>query len=420
MDSDLWIILILLFFSAFFSGMEIAFLSSNKLKVEIDRQQGRFYASIAHIFVNNPGQFITTMLVGNNIVMVWYSALMTRMLTDHLTQYLTPTLQLLVNTLLSTLVILLMAEFLPKAIFRLRPNSFLSLLSVPALLFYIILYPLSNQLTRVSVFILRHIFRMNIREQIDQHFGKVDLMNLTHDAEVESSEDDYEHDITIFRNALDFSGVKLRDCIVPRTEIQAVELDDPVEEVRRAFIESGFSRLLVYKDTIDNIVGYIKFSDLFRSHHSIREMLMEVNYYPETMLAQKVMTQFIQDKQYLAVVVDEYGGTAGMVTLEDIMEEIFGEIHDEHDVDELIEREIEPGVYLLSGRLDVEDLNKRYQFNIPESEEYDTLAGYVLFQMEDIPRAGDVFHFEQMYVKIIKMSGARIDLMQLSKEDRFS
>lgn len=420
MDSSVWIILLLLFFSAFFSGMEIAFLSSNKLKIEIDRQQGKFYASIAHIFVNNPGQFITTMLVGNNIVMVCYSALMTRLLTEHFTDHLTPTLQLLVNTLLSTLLILLMAEFLPKAIFRLRPNSFLSFLSVPALLFYIILYPVSNQLTNFSLFILRHIFRLPIKEQSNQHFGKVDLMNLTQEADVQDSDEDYEHDITIFRNALDFSAVKLRDCIVPRTEIQAVELDDTIEEVRRTFVESGFSRLLVYKDTIDNIVGYIKFSDLFKPHTSLKEMMLGVNYYPETMSAQNVMTQFIKDKQYLAVVVDEYGGTAGMVTLEDIMEEIFGEIHDEHDVEDLIEKELEQGVYLFSGRLDVEDLNKKYQLNIPEAEDYDTIAGYVLYHMEDIPHAGEVFHFEQMYVKIIKMSGARIDLLQLSKEDKFN
>lgn len=417
MDPNLWLIILLLVLSAFFSGMEIAFVSSNKLKIEIDRQQGRFYASIINIFVHRPGQFITTLLVGNNMVMVGYSALMTRLLTQQFTHFLSPTLQLLINTGISTLFILIVAEFLPKAVFRLRPNAFLSFLSVPALLFYIVLYPVSKQLTVTSLFILKHLFRMSIKEQADPQFGKVDLMHLTREDQAETEDQRLEHDMTIFRNALDFSDVKLRDCMVPRTEIQAVELDDSMEQVHRAFVESGFSRMLVYKDSVDHVVGYIKFSDLFRPFASIKEMMLSIHYFPETMSAQQVMTQFIKDKHYLAVVVDEYGGTAGMVTLEDIMEEIFGEIQDEHDVEELIEKEIEPGVYVLSGRLEVEDLNRKYQLEIPEGEDYDTLAGYVLFHMEDIPKAGEVFHFDHKHVKILKMSGARIELLQLSKED---
>lgn len=352
--------------------------------------------------------------------MVGYSALMTRLLTQHFTHGMNPTLQLSLNTLISTALILLMAEFLPKAIFRLRPNSFLSLLSVPALFFYVVLYPISKQLTALALLILKHIFRVSIKEKSDQHFGKVDLINLTQNADLQEANDSLEHDIAIFKNALDFSTVKLRDCIVPRTEIQAVELDDSIDDVHRLFVQSGFSRLLVFKDSIDNVVGYIKFSDLFKTFASVKDMMLSIEYYPEAMSAQDVMTQFIKDKQYLAVVVDEYGGTAGMVTLEDIMEEIFGEIHDEHDVEELIEKEIEPGVYMLSGRLDVEDLNRKYQMDIPEGEDYDTIAGYVLFHMEDIPKAGEIFHFDQKSVKILKMSGARIDLLQLSKEDTYN
>lgn len=417
MEAQIVIIVIALLLSAFFSGMEIAFLSSNKLRLEIERKQHPAYGRIASLFLKSPGQYISTILVGNNIALVIYSIFMSALYTT-----VTGSSNYALETIISTLIIIFTAEFLPKAVVKANPNFYLRIFSVPLYIFYIIFYPLSRFATLLSTLLLRILGRRVDHTPQAAGFGKVDLATLVEEAAVNEEGDaeeqeDNEQRIRLFQNALDFSEQRVRECMVPRTDVEAIDADDSVDDLRRLFVSSGYSRLPVYEGTIDNIIGYANLKSLFNSPSSIREILQEVLYVPETMSQQKLLEEFIRDHKSLAVVIDEFGGTAGIVTLEDLLEQIFGEIEDEHDADYLVEKEVSSGEYVLAGRLEIDHLNETYALGIPESDRYETLAGYILDQSEDIPRPGDVIVADGLKIKILRTSHTRIELVQVTKTE---
>ena len=412
-----WIvILICLLLSAFFSGMEIAFLSSNKLRIEIDKGNKGVAQALIDLFVSNSGMYITTLLVGNNVVMVIYGIFMSGVLAQYLEfLHLSVGLQLLVETVLSTLIILVFAEFLPKTVFRLRSNLFLKLFAVPVFLFYLLFFPLS----RFSVWLGGILLRLFTGKKLEQKdpsraFGKVDLNNLIEEGENGAKEKEEMHEIRLFRNALDFSEIKLRECIVPRPDVVALPIDSSIEELSRLFIETGLSRILIYKDSIDDIIGYVHISSLFHQPETIAKALSKVLIVPETMTAQRLLNLFFKDQKSIAVVVDEFGITAGIVTIEDIMEEIFGEIEDEHDHLNLKEMVLSDKEYIFSGRLEVDYLNEKYHLGLEEREEYETLAGLILFFNESIPQEGDVITLNHLIFKILSVKNARIEEIKVS------
>ena len=348
MSSDIIIILICLIFSAFFSGMEIAFLSSNKLILELDKKEGnKFRKYILNIFTKHSSEYISTMLVGNNIMLVIYGIAVAWVLDEPLQRVLhNDGTVLLVETILSTIVILITAEFLPKAIFKLNSNFLLKTLCYPAYFFYILLYPINKLSVWMSSGFLR-IFGLRInKDNNESAFNRRDLLYLSNEVAQQESETDHDHDIRIFQNALSFPEVKVRECMVPRTEIEAIEDIDTIENLSQLFFESGYSRILVYQDSTDNMIGYVNSKDLFKKYTDINSILRPIDYVPESMSAQKLLTSFIKDKKSIAVVVDEFGGTAGMITIEDIMEEIFGDIEDEHDSDNLVEKKLSDTDYI--------------------------------------------------------------------------
>lgn len=412
------VILFSLFFSAFFSGIEIAFISANRLKLELDRKKGALGARIIELFARHPGQFIATMLVGNNIALVVYGIEMANVLEPLLQIYVTSEAALLtIKTILSTIVILFTAEFLPKALFRLNPNGVLTFFSFPITILYILFYPLAKLSTTISLFILRLFFRVRIHDTKHKKlFDKIELSDLISETSSKKTEESSheQHDIKIFKNALGFQDLKVRECMIPRTEIEGVDLAADLEEIRSAFIRTNFSRLLVFQESRDNIIGYLNSKDLFHNPESIEKMLKSVDFIPETMPAHKLLTNLIKSHQNLAIVVDEFGGTAGMVTLEDLMEEIFGEIEDEHDSDDLVEKKLSDSQFVFSGRLEVDYLNETYQLKIPETDEYETIAGFLIFQNESIPAQGETINIDRFRVKVLKMSGTRIDLVHLT------
>ena len=415
METQIVIIVAALILSAFFSGMEIAFLSSNKLRLEIERKQSRTYNHIASLFLKAPGQYISTILVGNNIALVIYSIFMS-------TLYVTVTgsSNYALETIISTLIIIFTAEFLPKAVVKANPNFYLRVFAVPLYIFYIIFYPLSRFATFLSTLLLRIMGRRVDDTPQIAGFGKVDLATLVEEAAVNEEGDadeqeDNEQRIRLFQNALDFSEQRVRECMVPRTDMEAIDVEDSVDDLRRLFVSSGYSRLPVFEGTVDNVIGYANLKSLFNGPGTIREVLQETLYVPETMSQQKLLSEFIRDHKSLAIVIDEFGSTAGMVTLEDLLEQIFGEIEDEHDADYLVEKEIAAGEYVLAGRLEIDHLNETYGLGIPESDRYDTLAGYILDQSEDIPRPGDVIRADGLKIKILRTSHTRIELVQVTK-----
>jgi CBS domain containing-hemolysin-like protein len=414
--NSLILIVITLIISAFFSGMEIAYIAANRLQIEIDKKQGHPSSQIISIFINNPGKYLTTMLVGNNIALVIYSLIMTGLLEPVIYRFTNSLgIVLLLQTLLSTLLILFTGEFLPKIIFRSIPNLALNIFSIPVLCFYILFYPLTSLITRISLYIISKFHKFdNPKNTVRQAFNKIDLVHLINQSTEKKPEDNsYENDLKIFQNALDFSSVKVRDCMVPRTEIVAVEMESPVNELREKFIETGFSKILVYTESIDNISGYITSKSLFKKIESIREKVVEISFVPEAMPAHKLLEKFIQDKMNMAVVVDEFGGVSGMLTIEDIIEEIFGEIEDEHDTSELIEKRIGENEFILSGRLEIDYLNDKYNLNLPESEDYETLAGLIFFYFQNIPKHNEIIRIESFDLKILKVSKTRIELVNL-------
>lgn len=400
--------------SAFFSGMEIAFTSANRLRMEIDRKRGGFVGRIIELFVSKPGEYITTMLVGNNIVLVIYSMYMTKLIHLLAAKMGVPMAEdsVVIETIISTLVIIFFGEFTPKSIFKMRPNAFFRALVLPVYLIYLVLFPLSKLTTAIAFALLR-LFGLKVKEEHNiKNFGRIDLENLV-DESVENNEKMQPNDIKIFQNALDFSDLRVRDCMVPRVDVEAVEIDTSIEELTRRFIDTNFSRLFVWGESIDNIVGYVTTKSLFRRPQSIKEILMPVRYVPEAMETERLMGEMIRTKQSVAVVIDEFGGTAGVISLEDVLEEIVGEIEDEHDTPELVEKVLKDNQWVLSCRLEVAYLNERYNLGLKESDEYDTLAGYIIAKYGSIPTVGTSIESEGKEIKILKSTSSRVELAKV-------
>jgi len=415
--SDLLQLIICLVLSAFFSGMEIAFISANRLRIELDRRQGDFSAYLISYFIRKPDHYLATILIGNNTVLVVYGLIMARMLGASLSLIVAnPFVILIVQTTLATLLILITAEFLPKMIFRLAPNFFLNYFTLPVFIIYVLLYPVVRFILWLS-----HLFikgKGNDLLSHDKHiFGRIDLEHLVDQQPNNRNDLDTPHEIRIFRNALDFSKIRLRDCMVPRTDLAAIADDVDIATVREKFIETGFSKILVFHENIDNIIGYVNIKDLFQVSEHWQSKIIKAPFAPETMLASKMLRILLQEHKSLAIVVDEFGGTAGIVTIEDMMEEIFGEIQDEHDTDELVEKVLSETSFVLSGRIDIATLNEKYRLQIPVSDEYETLAGYIMQRIGKIPANNEFFRFDGFSVKILKTSQNRIDLVYLKKEE---
>lgn len=409
-------ILITMAFSAFFSGMEIAFVSSNKLRFEMDKNEQSITSRILSIFFKRPNDFISTMLVGNNIALVIYGILMAELIEQRILSGWIENefLLVLIQTIISTLIILVTGEFIPKTLFKINPNFTLNILAIPTFICYILLYPISKFASACSsVFLWLTGIKVN-KEASDKAFTKVDLDYFIQSS-IEDSDDKQEIDteVRIFQNALDFSSIKIRDCMVPRTEIVAIEYNTPLEELKSRFIESGISKILVYKDNIDNIVGYIHSSEMFREHTNWAEGIRQFPIVPETMNANKLMQIFMQQKKSIAVVVDEFGGTAGIVALEDLVEQIFGEIEDEHDTTSYIAKQIGDNEYVLSGRLEIEKANELFPINLPENDEYQTVGGLILHQYQSFPKLHEVISFNKFEFKIIKVTSTKIELVRL-------
>lgn len=404
-------ILICLLLSAFFSGMEIAFVSSNKLRIEIDKSNKGITRKVIDLFVSNSGMYITTILVGNNVVMVIYGIFMSDFLDPKLDALgVTVGMRMFLVTLISTLIVLVTGEFFPKVIFRAKPNVFLKIFAIPVFIFYIIFFPISYFSVWFGGLILR-IFtgtKLAYKEE-NRAFGKIDLNNLIEEGEGTGTQNEEEHDIKLFRNALDFSEVKLRECIVPRPDIVALPIESSLDELRELFVKTGLSRILIYRDNIDNVIGYVHSSALFHYPETVEKAVSKILIVPETMSALRLLNLFTKEQKSVAVVVDEFGITAGMITIEDIMEEIFGEIEDEHDHLNLKEEQLSANEYLFSGRLEVDYLNEKYSLSLPENEEYETLAGLILYYNEDIPATGEKIEIEGLEFEIVSVKGARIE-----------
>jgi CBS domain containing-hemolysin-like protein len=411
------IILISILFSAFFSGMEIAFISANKLRIELDKKQGAFGSRIISFFTGKPGEYIATMLVGNNISLVIYGVVMAMLLEPSIRLYTNSSIAVLtIQTLISTLIILFAAEFLPKTLFRISPNIALKVFSIPVIVFYVLLYPVTRLIIAISEFILRRILGVpRDKNAYPMVFGKIDLDNLVSESNPESGEKrETEHEIKFFQNALDFSNVRLRDCMVPRTEIVALEENSSIEELRLRFIETGLSKILIYKDSTDNIIGYVNSKELFKNPTDLLSMIMTIPHVPETMPANKLLQSFIKEHKSISVVVDEFGGTSGVVTMEDILEEIVGEIEDEHDTSELREEKLTDNEYIFSARHEIDYLNEKYKLDIPKTDDYETLAGLILTHHESIPKLNERITIDNFNLRILDVSETRIELVQLT------
>ena len=402
---------------ALFSGMEIAFVSSNKLLHGIDRNEDSLTSGIVNKFYDNSNNFISSLLVGNNIVLVIYGILMARLLNATVLAGLADNegVRLLLETIISTIVIIFTGEFIPKALFRIDPNSALKRFAPITYPIYIILYPFSRFTTICSCLILR-LFNVRIKDEArDTTFSKTELNNLIQSSlDNADEEQDIDNDVRIFQNALDFSSIKVRDCFVPRTEIEAVEINTPLEELKSVFIESGHSKIVVFQDNIDNIIGYIHSSELFRLGKKWQQKICKMPYVPETLSAQKLMRTLMQQKKSLAVVVDEFGGTSGIISLEDLVEEIIGEIEDEHDNQNLVAKSIGNNEYILSGRLEIERINEMFDLDIPESDDYQTLGGFILVHHQRFPQLNETISIGKFRIRAIKLRSTKIELVKLS------
>ena len=413
------LIVLMLLLSAFFSGMEIAFTSKNRLKLEIDRKQSRMFDRIADIFSRHPGQYITTILVGNNIALVIYSLYMSLLLRGIFYalgwESIARNGSVAIETAVSTVIIIFFAEFLPKSVFRNNPNFYYRALAPVIYFFYLLLYPIARFTTLISHGILRLTGR-RVEERTTTHsFDREDLASLL-DTNSSETRPEPDNELKLFQNALDFADLRVRDCMVPRVDIEAVDIDDTtIEQLTVRFVDSKYSRIFVWRKSIDNIIGYINSKSLFTRPTSISDVMMQVNFVPETMPLQLVLQNFIKHRTNIAVVIDEFGGTAGVISLEDVLEQIFGEIEDEHDVPDLTEKQVGPDEYVLSCRLEVKYLNEKYGLDIEESREYDTLAGFIIFNYEGIPTAGETVFVGGLQVRILRTTRSRIDLARVRK-----
>jgi putative hemolysin len=415
MDSSYSIILFSLAFTAFFSGIEIAFISANKLLIELKNKQGHYSARLLSTFVANPSKFISTTLVGTNIGLVVYGIYMAgnlqnlyNLLVPGLQQY--PFLMLLITTIASTIVVLVVGEFIPKMLFRINPDALLRVFIYPFMLFYYLFWPLVHFITWLSKLLLNNLLRLQYNETTPV-FSKVDLDEYITE-NMEDLDDDADVDTEIFKNALDFSNVKIRDCMTPRTELISANLQSSVDELYAKFLETGLSKILIHQGSVDHIIGYVHQKDMFKKPVSIRSVLIPIEIVPETMPAQEVLNMFTRTHRSIALVVDELGITAGIVTIEDIMEEIFGEIEDEHDVEQLTEKQISENEFLFSARLEVDYLNNKYELALPEGE-YHTLGGYIIEQYQNFPARGETFTIDRYEITVLSVEQTRINEVRL-------
>lgn len=413
------LIVLMLLLSAFFSGMEIAFTSKNRLKLEIDRKQSRMFDRIADIFSRHPGQYITTILVGNNIALVIYSLYMSLLLRGIFYalgwESIARDGSVAIETAVSTVIIIFFAEFLPKSVFRNNPNFYYRALAPVIYFFYLLLYPIARFTTLISHGILRLTGRRVEERKTTHSFDREDLASLL-DTNSSEPRPEPDNELKLFQNALDFADLRVRDCMVPRVDVEAVDFDDTtIERLTARFVDSKYSRIFVWRKSIDNIIGYINSKSLFTRPASISDVMMQVNFVPETMPLQLVLQNFIKHRTNIAVVIDEFGGTAGVISLEDVLEQIFGEIEDEHDVPDLTEKQVGPDEYVLSCRLEVKYLNEKYGLGIEESREYDTLAGFIIFNYEGIPTAGETVFVGGLQVRILRTTRSRIELARVRK-----
>ncbi|MDP4266895.1 MAG: hemolysin family protein [Bacteroidota bacterium] len=417
---DLIVIIVAsLILSAFFSGVEIAYLTSNKLKIEMERKKGTLSAIILTRLIKKPSIFIGAMLIGNNISLVLYGSVMARILEPIFKVHLWPPFNsdfyvITFQTIVSTLIILVFAEFIPKVIFRINPNLTFSLLAFPIAIVFYTLYPIVFLITGFSELIIKVFSGIKTFDK-EFSFGKVDLDNFIREYSSEEKEQEVRQEVKMFRNAMELSEVRVRECMIPRTEIIAVRQDESVEIIKNKFIETGLSKILVYDTTIDNIIGYVHVYDLFKSTpDSIKSITRNITIIPEAMPVGKLLSSFIHQSKGVAIVVDEFGGTSGMVTLEDVIEEIFGEIYDEYDIDKLTEQKINDSEYILSGRLEIDYINGKYNLGIPKTEDYETIAGFIYHHYESIPKVNDVITINQFTFIIKKATHNKIELVQLN------
>ena len=406
-------------FSAFFSGMEIAFVSSNRLRAEMDREKNGLAQRAIDVFYHHPNNFISTMLVGNNIALVIYGILFAKLFDATLFAPLSDGVRVTCDTLLSTLVVLFTGEFLPKTIFKSNPNTMLTVFALPAYFCYVLLYPISRFATLLSRGLLRLLGVKLPKESEDKEFTKVDLDFLVQSSiDNAKDEDEIEEEVKIFHNALDFADTKVRDCMVPRTEIDAIDIDDcTIDELKNKFVESGHSKIIVYREDIDHIIGYIHSSEMFKQVTDISKHIQQMPYVPETMAARRLMHTFLQQKKSLGVVVDEFGGTSGIVSLEDIVEEIFGDIEDEHDNTKYVAKVLNDGDYLLSARLEIEKVNELFDLDLPESDDYMTVGGLILHEYQSFPKLNEVVKIGHFEFKIVKNTMTKIELVRLKVVD---
>ncbi|HAD95752.1 MAG TPA: hemolysin [Cryomorphaceae bacterium] len=407
-------IILSILFSAFFCGVEIAFISSNRFHIEIENKKGNFAYQVISFLVKNPSRFIAAMLVGNNIALVLYGIFMPRLLNPVLGGLENEYVLLLIQTILSTVIILVIAEFLPKAVFNTHSTRLLEIFALPSSFFYFLFYPIVSFMMGISNFVMRYILRAKETES-RLVFDRVDLDNYIRERTDNSSSGEVEEDpeIQIFRNALDFSNRKAREFMIPRTEIIAMDVVQDIKVLRDKFVESNLSKILIYKDSIDNIIGYTHSFELFKKPRNIRSILRPVSFIPESMPANEILNLLIRERRSIAVVLDEFGGTSGLVTVEDIVEELFGEIDDEHDVEELIETKLSENEYRFSARQEIDYLNEKYDLGLPESENYSTLGGLILDHLESIPQPGEKFHINPFVFSIDKVSNSRIEEIRL-------
>ena len=398
-------ILIAMVFSAFFSGMEIAFVSSNRMLAEMDKDKQKFSSRFLQTFYRHPNNFVSTMLVGNNIALVVYGILFAELFDHTLFKGMDATFTVPADTILSTLIVLFTGEFLPKTLFKSNANRLLTFFALPAYLCYVVLWPISRFSTMLSRIILR-IFGVKVeKEKSDDAFTKVDLDYLVQTSiDNAENEDDIDEEVKIFQNALDFADTKVRDCMVPRTEIKAVEDNCSLDELMTVFVESGKSKIIVYHEDVDHITGYIHSSEMFRQPEKWLDNIQQ-------------MQMFLQQKKSLAVVVDEFGGTSGIVSLEDIVEEIFGEIEDEHDSSNYVAKQLPDGEYILSARLEIDTINEKFDLDLPESEEYMTLGGLILHYYQSFPKLNEVVKIGRFEFRIIKNTMTKIELVRLKVDE---
>ena len=427
---DSWIIVaITLFFSALCSGLEIAFNSINRLQLEVELTKNTFSAKIISLFYRNQSRFITSLLLGNNIALIIYGMSMSQLLDVPVHQWLQAIsldndfMVLLVKTVLATLLVLLAGEFLPKMLFRINPNAILSFFAFPTFICYCLLYPLILIYTGISEFIIRYVLRLKVDRE-EYKFSTVDLNDyIAEYADTQEADEDMQQEIQLFQNVMEFRSVKLRECMGPRNEIESVKITDSIDVVKARFEETKHSKLIVIGESIDDIVGYVHLNDVVRAIAEHLDVTMEdlvrtIDFFPETYTADRLLKHFIQKRQGVAAVVDEFGGTAGIVTMEDVVEEIFGEIDDEYDVEEEVERVIDDNTFVFSARLEIDYLNDTYKFDLPTSDDYETLAGMILHYCESIPEQGEELTIGKYRVKILKASNMKLDEVELKVSDK--